>query len=191
MYVIVGLGNPGLKYAKTRHNMGFMAIDRLAEIIGAKVNKLKFKSKVGDGNIAGHKVVLVKPQTYMNLSGHAVREIMDFYKVDHDHLIVIYDDLDIDTGSIRIRAKGSAGTHNGMKSIVGQLGYDDFPRIRVGIGNERQKERQGDTIGFVIGKVAKEDKKVLQDSIDRAAKSAISIIEEGVDRAMNRYNGNN
>ncbi|MBQ9180053.1 MAG: aminoacyl-tRNA hydrolase [Firmicutes bacterium] len=191
MYVIVGLGNPGLKYAKTRHNMGFMAIDRLAEIIGAKVNKLEFKSKVGDGNIAGHKVVLVKPQTYMNLSGHAVREIMDFYKVDHDHLIVIYDDLDIDTGSIRIRAKGSAGTHNGMKSIVGQLGYDDFPRIRVGIGNERQKERQGDTIGFVIGKVAKEDKKVLQDSIDRAAKSAISIIEEGVDRAMNRYNGNN
>ncbi len=191
MYVIVGLGNPGLKYAKTRHNMGFMAVDRLAEIIGAKVNKLKFKSKVGDGNIAGHKVVLVKPQTYMNLSGHAVREIMDFYKVDHDHLIVIYDDLDIDTGSIRIRAKGSAGTHNGMKSIVGQLGYDDFPRIRVGIGNERQNNRQGDTIGFVIGKVAKEDKKVLQDSIDRAAKSAISIIEEGVDRAMNRYNGNN
>lgn len=187
MYVIVGLGNPGLKYAKTRHNMGFMAIDRLAEMIGVKVNKLKFKSKVGDGNIAGHKVVLVKPQTYMNLSGQAVREIMDFYKIEHDHLIVIYDDLDIDTGSIRIRPKGSAGTHNGMKSIVGQLGYDDFPRIRVGIG----KERQGDTIGFVIGKVAKEDKKVLQDSIDRAAKSAISIIEEGVDRAMNRYNGNN
>ena len=187
MYVIVGLGNPGLKYAKTRHNMGFMAIDRPAEMTGAKVNKLKFKSKVGDANIAGHKVVLVKPQTYMNLSGQAVREIMGFYKVDHDHLIVIYDDLDIDTGSIRIRPKGSAGTHNGMKSIVGQLGYDDFPRIRVGIG----KERRGDTIGFVIGKVAKEDKKVLQDSIDRAAKSAISIIEEDVDRAMNRYNGNN
>ena len=134
MYVIVGLGNPGKKYENTRHNMGFLAVDVLAEKYDIKVNKIKFKSLVGEGRIAGEKVVLAKPQTYMNLSGEAVREIVDFYKIEPQQLIVIYDDIDIDTGAIRIRKKGSAGTHNGMRNILYQIRTEDFPRIRVGIG---------------------------------------------------------
>jgi PTH1 family peptidyl-tRNA hydrolase len=187
MYIVCGLGNPGLKYKKTRHNMGFMTIDCLSERLGIKVNKLKFKAKVGDGMISGHKVVFVKPQTFMNLSGHSLREVMDFYKVEPDHLIVIYDDMDLETGRIRVRAKGSAGTHNGMRSVVKELGYSDFPRVRIGIGSP---EGRG-AIGHVIGKIEKSDKETLDDAITRAADSVLSIIEEGVTRAMNKYNGNN
>ena len=131
MYIIAGLGNPGKKYENTRHNMGFLAVDLLAEKYGIRIDKIKFKALVGEGRIAGQKVLLVKPQTYMNLSGQSIVEVMNFYKVEIENLIVIYDDIDIPTGTIRLRKKGSAGTHNGMRNIVYLLGDDGFPRIRV------------------------------------------------------------
>ena len=146
MYIIAGLGNPGKKYENTRHNMGFTAIDLLAEKFGIKVNKLRFKALTGEGRIAGQKVLLIKPQTYMNLSGESVRMALDYYKEPPENLIVIYDDIDIPTGSIRIRKKGSAGTHNGMKSIIYDLQFDDFPRLRIGIGTDRKE----DMIHFVL-----------------------------------------
>ena len=134
MYYIVGLGNPGIQYENTRHNAGFITIDYLARKYSIDVRKIKFKSLIGQGVISGQKVMLVKPQTYMNNSGEAIREIYNYFDFDHDKLIVIYDDIDIDFGSIRIRKKGSAGTHNGMKSIIYNLEFDDFPRIKVAVG---------------------------------------------------------
>ena len=195
MFIVVGLGNPGLRYSKTRHNMGFMTIDRLADKLGIKVNRLKFKAKVGDGIVSGHKVVFVKPHTYMNLSGFSVAEIVDFYKIDNDHLIdkidndhliVIYDDMDLETGRIRLRPKGGPGTHNGMKSVVSELGFSDFPRIRIGIG-----QAGGNAVGHVIGKISKNDKEALEDATDKAAEAALSIISDGIERAMNKFNVNN
>lgn len=184
VYIIVGLGNPGKKYENTRHNMGFIAVDLIAEEYGIKVDKLKFKALVGEGRIAGQKVVLVKPQTFMNLSGQSVTEIMNFYKEDIENLIVIYDDIDIPTGSIRLRKKGSAGTHNGMRNIVYLLGDDGFPRIRVGIGSETKV----DLINYVVGGVSKKEKDILEDALTKAAKAAVCIIEKGIDKAMNEYN---
>ncbi len=184
VYIIVGLGNPGKKYENTRHNMGFIAVDLIAEEYGIKVDKLKFKALVGEGRIAGQKVVLVKPQTFMNLSGQSVTEIMNFYKEDIENLIVIYDDIDIPTGSIRLRKKGSAGTHNGMRNIVYLLGDDGFPRIRVGIGSETKV----DLINYVVGGVSKKEKDLLEDALTKAAKAAVCIIEKGIDKAMNEYN---
>ena len=146
MYIIAGLGNPGKKYENTRHNIGFITLDYLAERHDIQINKIKHKALVGEGRISGQKVLLVKPQTYMNLSGESLREVMDYYKVDIEDLIVIYDDIDLPAGTVRIRKKGSAGTHNGMRSIVQHLGQD-FPRIRMGIGNERK----GDLADFVLG----------------------------------------
>lgn len=184
VYIIVGLGNPGKKYENTRHNMGFIAVDLIAEEYGIKIDKIKFKALVGEGRIAGQKVVLVKPQTFMNLSGQSVTEIMNFYKEDIENLIVIYDDIDIPTGSIRLRKKGSAGTHNGMRNIVYLLGDDGFPRIRVGIGSETKV----DLINYVVGGVSKKEKELLEDALTRAAKAAVCIVEKGIDKAMNEYN---
>lgn len=184
MYIIAGLGNPGKKYENTRHNMGFWAIDLLAEKYDIKVNKLKFKALTGEGRIAGQKVLLIKPQTYMNLSGESVRMAMDYYGIEPEELIVIYDDIDIATGSVRIRKKGSAGTHNGMKSILYQIQSDNFPRIRIGIGSERK----GDLVNFVIGGVTKNEKALLEESIAKAADGAACIVEKGIERAMNEYN---
>ena len=184
MYIIVGLGNPGKKYENTRHNMGFLAIDRMAEEYGISVDKIKFKALVGEGRIAGQRVVLVKPQTYMNLSGESVQEIMHFYKEDIENLIVIYDDLDIAAGKIRVRKKGSAGTHNGMRNIVQMLSDDGFPRIRVGIGNEKK----GDLIDFVIGGVSKGEMELLREGVTQASKAAAAIVEKGIEKAMNEYN---
>ena len=186
MYIIAGLGNPGKKYENTRHNMGFLAVDLLAEQYGIHIDKIKFKALVGEGRIADQKVLLVKPQTFMNLSGQSIAEIMNFYKEDIEHLIVIYDDIDIPTGSIRIRKKGSAGTHNGMRNIVYLLGDDGFPRIRVGIGASDGK--QHDLIHYVIGGVSKEDVKPLEDALIKAAAGAACIVEKGIDKAMNEYN---
>lgn len=188
MYIIVGLGNPGKKYENTRHNMGFLAVDVLAQKYDIKINKIKFKSLVGEGNIAGQKVVLVKPQTYMNLSGEAVREIVDFYKLDPQNLIVIYDDIDIPTGTIRIRKKGSSGTHNGMRNILYHIRTEDFPRIRVGIGAEAGAGKKGNLIGYVIGGVPKEEQKQLSEAVIKAAESAACIVEKGIEKAMNEYN---
>jgi PTH1 family peptidyl-tRNA hydrolase len=185
MYVIVGLGNPGRKYQNTRHNLGFITIDQLAEKHEIKVTKLAFKALVGDGVIANQKVLLVKPQTYMNLSGEAVVQIMRYYKIPLENLLVIYDDVDIETGKIRIRKKGSAGSHNGMKSIIYQIQSDEFPRIRIGIGGERKLSLRD----FVTGGFSKEEKPLLEDAVRRSVGAIESIIAEGVDRAMNRYNG--
>ncbi len=184
MYIIAGLGNPGKKYENTRHNMGFIAIDLLAEAYDIKVEKLKFKSLVGEGRIAGQRVLLMKPQTYMNLSGEAVREAVNFYKIEPEELIVIYDDIDIPTGTFRIRKKGSAGTHNGMRSVVYQLQSDGFPRIRVGIGSETKV----DLIHYVTSGVSKGEKELLEETLMKSAKAAAAIVEKGVDKAMNEYN---
>ena len=184
MYIIVGLGNPGKKYENTRHNMGFQTIDRLAEEYAISVDKIKFKALVGEGRIAGQRVVLVKPQTYMNLSGQSVQEIMHFYKENIENLIVIYDDLDIPAGKIRVRKKGSAGTHNGMRNIVQMLADDGFPRIRVGIGGEKK----GDLIDFVIGGVSKSEMELLREATVQASKAAAAIVEKGIEKAMNEYN---
>ena len=184
MYIIAGLGNPGKKYENTRHNMGFIAIDLLAEEFGINVDKLKFKSLVGEGRIAGQRVLLMKPQTYMNLSGEAIREAVNFYKIEPEELIIIYDDIDIPTGTFRIRKKGSAGTHNGMRSVVHQIQSDQFPRIRVGIGSETKI----DLIHYVTGGISKSEKELLEDALVKSAKAAACIVEKGIDKAMNEFN---
>ena len=184
MYIIVGLGNPGKQYENTRHNMGFLAVDLLAEKYNIDVNKIKFKALVGEGRIAGQKVLLVKPQTYMNLSGEAVRQAMDFYKIDPEELIVIYDDIDIPTGTFRIRKKGSPGTHNGMRNIFQHIQTNDFPRIRVGIGSGKKDN----LAGYVTGGISKSEQEILADVLKNSADAAACIIEKGIDKAMNEYN---
>ena len=184
MYIIVGLGNPGKKYERTRHNMGFMALDLLADKYGIKVDRLKFKALTGEGRIEGKKVLLVKPQTYMNLSGESVREVMNFYKEPVENLIVIYDDIDIPEGTLRIRPKGSAGTHNGMRNIVYLLGDDNFPRIRVGIGGERKM----DLVNYVTGRVTEDEADSLWSALNKAAEAAADIVINDVIHAMQEYN---
>ena len=184
MYIIVGLGNPGKKYEQTRHNLGFITIDQLAEKHGIRVSRLKHKALIGEGMIGNEKVVLVKPQTYMNLSGESVRDIMHFYKQEPEKLIVIYDDFDIPAGSIRIRKFGSAGTHNGMKSVIYQLASDRFPRIRIGTG----KDTKGDLINFVTGGFSKEEVPVMEEAVLHAVAAIETILESGIDIAMNQYN---
>ena len=185
MYYIVGLGNPGLQYENTRHNVGFMTIDYLANKYDIDVRKSKFKSLYGQGEISGHKVMLIKPQTYMNNSGEAVRELRNFYKFDIDKLIVIYDDIDIDFGTIRIRKKGSAGSHNGMKSIIYQIQDDQFPRIKVSIGKKPEK---WDLANFVLSGFSKEEAKILEDEIRIAAEGIEIILKDDIDKAMNKCN---
>lgn len=184
MYIVIGLGNPGKKYENTRHNVGFMVIDKLAETYGISISKLKFKALIGEGKIGTKKVVLVKPQTYMNLSGEAVREIFNFYKEEPEKLLLIYDDLDTVLGNIRIRKKGSAGTHNGMRSVVSQLGFSDFPRIRIGIGSNGEKE----IVDFVIGNFSKDEKKKIDEVISNVVKATECFVENDIDLAMNKYN---
>ncbi len=185
MYLIVGLGNPEEEYARTRHNMGFDVINKLSENQNIKVNKNKFNSLYGTGTMHGEKVILIKPQTYMNLSGEAVRDFMNFYKIKPEKLIIIYDDLDIEPGMIKIRKKGGPGTHNGMKSIVHEIQSEDFPRVRVGIGNPEYK---GDLLNYILTKIPEEDYKVLKTSIENAANAIKEIIKNGLDSAMNKYN---
>lgn len=183
MYIIAGLGNPGSKYENTRHNMGFKAIDAMASEFGINVNRAKFKGLIGEGRIGSEKVILLKPQTYMNLSGQSVREIMNFYKIPEENLIVIYDDFDLPIGSIRVRKSGGPGTHNGMKSVVQELGSRKFPRVRVGIGSS-----DGSTIQFVIGKVGKDEQQILNEAAEAAASAAADIIRIGIENAMNIHN---
>ena len=185
MYYIVGLGNPGLKYENTRHNAGFITIDYLARKYDIDVRKIKFKSLIGQGVISGQKIMLVKPQTYMNNSGEALREIFNYFDFDHDKLIVIYDDIDIDFGSIRIRKKGLAGTHNGMKSIIYNLKFDDFPRIKVSVG---KKPEYMDLANFVLSGFSKEEAKIIEDEVILAGDAIKMIIEEGIEKAMSIYN---
>lgn len=186
MYVIAGLGNPGRQYEQTHHNMGFITIDYLAEKLGISVNKIKFKALTAETVYNGQKIVLLKPQTYMNLSGESIREIVQFYKLPPENLIVIYDDIDLDTGKIRIRAKGSAGTHNGMRNIVFQLQTDEFPRIRIGIrGGMSEKMQLRD---FVTGGFTKEEVPLLEDAVSRAADAVLCFVTDGINTCMNKYN---
>lgn len=184
MFIIAGLGNPGKKYENTRHNMGFLVIDRLASKNDIKINKLKHRALVGDGFISGQKVLLVKPQTYMNLSGESLGEVLRYYHAEPQNLIVIYDDFDLAAGTLRIRKKGSAGSHNGMKSVIEQVGSQDFPRVRVGIG-----ESGGlDWKDFVLGKVTGGQQQLISEAVEQAADSIMCILEKGIDKAMNEYN---
>ena len=185
MYIIAGLGNPGKKYENTRHNMGFLAVDLLAEKYGIRIDKIKFKALVGEGRIAGQKVLLVKPQTYMNLSGQSIVEVMNFYKVEIENLIVIYDDINLAPGKLRIRPKGSAGGHNGIKNIIAHLGTQVFPRIRIGVG---EKPKGWDLADYVLGRFSKEEEPVVREALEKAAKACSEIITEDVTSAMNKYN---
>ena len=185
MYLIVGLGNPEKEYANTRHNMGFNVINKIAEIYNIEVKDKKYEGLFWMGEIEGEKVILLKPQTYMNESGKSVVKFKNFYKVPEENVLVIYDDIDLEPAKIRIRKKGSAGTHNGMKSVTGQLGTSDFPRVRVGIGSPVYKD---DLINYVIGKISKEEAIKLDKGVEKAKDAVIEIIKSGIDVAMNKYN---
>lgn len=185
MYLIVGLGNPEGEYAHTRHNMGFDTINKIAEKNDIEVNKSKFKALYGTGTIDDKKVILFKPQTYMNSSGEAVKEIVDFYKIKPSEILVVYDDMDVEKGKIRIRKKGGPGTHNGMRSVVSELGYTDFARIRVGIG---QPEFKIEMVGYVIGKVPEDEQKILSGGTTLAEEAVEEFIKNGIDSAMNKFN---
>lgn len=186
MYLIVGLGNPESDYGKTRHNMGFNVINKLSEKYNIEVTKNKFKALFGQGMIEGEKVILVKPQTYMNLSGESVIEFVNFFKIPEENLIVIYDDFDTNPGKIRIRKFGSAGSHNGMKSVIGILKTEKFPRIRIGIG--KPENEHIDMISHVIGFVPEEEKRILEEGVKLGAEAVSELIRNGIDSAMNKYN---
>jgi len=185
LYAVVGLGNPGSKYKDTRHNVGFNTIDCLAQRNNTKISKIKFKALYGETQIGKEKVLLIKPQTYMNRSGESVMEVCNFYKLPVEKIIVIVDDIDISFGSLRIRAKGSAGSHNGMKSIIYQLQSDDFPRVRIGVGKPIEGQ---DLADYVLSGFNKEERVIIDEAIERAAKAVEKIITEGINSAMNEYN---
>jgi peptidyl-tRNA hydrolase, PTH1 family len=185
LYIVIGLGNPGGRYDNTRHNVGFDAVDFLAAKHGIKITKLKHKALSGDGNISGQRVILVKPQTFMNLSGESVREIIEFYKVPLNNVIIIYDDVDLDLGKIRVRPKGSSGTHNGMRSILYHVQSEDFPRIRIGIGRPPEGWALAD---FVLSKFNEQDRKLIGESVKNAAEAVETIVKTDVNTAMNKYN---
>ena len=186
MYLIAGLGNPTRQYEHTRHNVGFDVIDALAEKYHISINEKKHKALLGKGVINGQKVILAKPQTYMNLSGESIREAVDFYKIDPEtELIVIYDDISLAPGNLRIRKKGSAGGHNGMKNIILHLGTQVFSRIRVGVG---EKPAGWDLADYVLGGFSKEDEALVKEACEHAAEAAAEILTDGPDKAMNDFN---
>ena len=186
-WLVVGLGNPGEKYARTRHNMGFLTLDLLAEREHIRIDRIKFKATTAQTTLSGRRCLLMKPQTYMNLSGEAVREAAQFYKIPADHVLVIYDDVSLPVGKIRVRPSGSAGGHNGIKNIIAHLGTDRFPRVKIGTGAPGEG---GDMIDWVIGEPSQADKKILLESFERAIAAAECIIENDGDcqKAMNRFN---
>ena len=188
MYLIVGLGNPEPEYSKTRHNMGFDVINELSKKYDIKVEKQGFNALYGTGIIENEKVILCKPQTYMNLSGESIIQFVNYYKIDIENVIIIYDDIDIEPGIIKIRKKGGPGTHNGMKSVVNEIKTQDFTRVRVGIGMPSNKS---DLINYVIGKISKDDIEKLEDGTTKAKDALIEIIKNGVDTAMNVINSKN
>ena len=185
MYLIIGLGNPEEEYSKTRHNMGFNAINKIADQYGIKVNKSKFQGLYESAIIEGKKVMLIKPQTYMNLSGECIKQFVDFYKIPNEDILVIYDDMDIEPGKIKIRKKGGAGGHNGMKSIIKMLGTEEFARIRTGIG---RPNHSGDDINYVIGAIPEEEIPKLDEGVEKAKEAVIEILKNGIDSAMNKLN---
>ena len=186
MFLIVGLGNPGSKYAKNRHNIGFRVVDALAEKVGANIDTDKHKGLIGKGIIGGEKVIFAKPLTYMNLSGECVRSVIDFYKIPAENVIVVYDDISLDVGKLRIRKKGSAGGHNGIKSIIAHLGTESFPRLKFGVGD---KPKGMDLADYVLGNFSAQDEAILADSIKKACDAVECMVTEDCDAAMNKYNG--
>ena len=185
MYLIIGLGNPEEEYNNTRHNMGFNTINKIAKQYNVSINKNKFQGLYEIAIIEGQKVILIKPQTYMNLSGNCVKEFVDFYKIEKEEILIIYDDMDIEPGKIKIRKKGSSGGHNGMKSIIQMLGTEEFPRIRIGIGRPKHN---GDEINYVIGAIPEDEMPKLEEGVEKAKEAVIEIIKNGVDSAMNKLN---
>lgn len=185
MYLIAGLGNPSKTYEGTRHNVGFAMIDALADAFQIDVTTKKHKAIVGRGVIEGMKVILAKPQTYMNLSGESIREIADFYKIDPENMIIIYDDISLDVGRLRIRKKGSAGGHNGIKNIIAHLGTDVFPRIKVGIG---EKPQGWDLADYVLSKYSKEEQEALKEASAGVIGAVKLMVMDDIDAAMNQYN---
>ena len=185
MFIIAGLGNPGKEYENTRHNAGFMAIDALADKLGADVSEKKHKALCGRAVIGGEKVILMKPQTYMNSSGESIRAAADYYKVEPEDILVIYDDISLAPGQLRVRAKGSAGGHNGIKSIIAYLGTQEFPRVRVGVG---EKPPKMDLADYVLGHFGAGERKIMAEAAKEAAEAACQVVTEGVDHAMNDHN---
>lgn len=185
MYLIAGLGNPTKTYEGTRHNVGFDMIDVLGNKFGIDVTTKKHKALVGRGIIEGMRVILAKPQTYMNLSGESIREIADFYKIEPENIIIIYDDISLDVGRLRIRKKGSAGGHNGIKNIIAHLGTQEFPRIKVGIGEKPEGWNLAD---YVLSKYSKEEQKALDEASEGVIGAVKLIVMDDIDGAMNQYN---
>lgn len=187
-WIIACLGNPGAKYARTRHNAGFMAADAMEREYGVKINKIKFKALTAVVNIGGQAVLLMKPQTYMNLSGEAVGEAARFYKIEPSHILVVSDEMSLAAGKMRIRRKGSAGGHNGLKNIIAHLGTDEFPRIRIGVGAPAPSEDHDEVIDWVIGSVPQAELKLIEETAGKVAAACACYITNGPDTAMNRYN---
>lgn len=185
MYVVVGLGNPGKNYTNTRHNIGFNTVDLLAQRNNINLNKIKFQAVYGEGNIGGKKVLLMKPQTYMNNSGISLREVSQYYKIPIENIIVIVDDIDIEFSAVRIRTKGSAGSHNGLKSIINHLQSENFPRVKVGIGKKYENQ---DLADFVLSRFGPVEQVDIDISLVTAAEAVESMIKDGIDLAMNKYN---
>lgn len=186
MFIIAGLGNPTKEYEHTRHNVGFDTIDCIADQYGISINEKKHKALVGKGMVEGQKVILLKPQTFMNLSGESIRAALDFYKIDEkDELIVIYDDISLPPGQLRIRKKGSAGGHNGIKNIIAHLGHDTFMRIKVGVG---EKPAGYDLADYVLGHFSKDDRAIMEEAFKEATEAVKMMITDGPDAAMNAFN---
>ena len=186
MYIIAGLGNPTLQYEGTRHNVGFDVIDTLADKYNISVDARKSRAFIGKGMIEGQKVILVKPQTYMNLSGESIRGLVDYYKIDVEHeLLVIYDDISLDVGQLRIRKKGSAGGHNGIKNIIANLGTQNFPRIKVGIG---EKPKKYDLADYVLSHFSKAERELMEEGYQKAVKAVEMLLDGEMEAAMNEYN---
>lgn len=185
-FIVACLGNPGDQYENTRHNAGFLVADELAGRLDVPIQRLKFRALTNTVDLGGHKVLLMKPVTYMNLSGQAVREAAAFYKVPPEHIIVVSDEVALPPGRLRVRKSGSAGGHNGLKDIIAQLGTDQFPRVRVGVGQKPHPDY--DMADWVLGKFQGEDKKQVDAAVERAADAVVCLIQEGADQAMNKYN---
>jgi len=185
-WLLVCLGNPGREYENTRHNIGFMAADELERRTGAKINRLRWRALSGEVQVGGQRVLALKPQTYMNLSGEAVKLAGGFYKIPPDHVLVISDDVSLPLGKLRVRAGGSAGGHNGLKNIIAHLGTDQFPRIRVGVGAPQNPEH--DMVNWVIGKFPPSELKTVSEAVGRAVDAALCLIEHGVQESQNRFN---
>lgn len=186
MYIIVGLGNPERKYDMTRHNIGFRVLDAFADRHGIDMNDKKLKGILGKGAVGGEKVILVKPLTYMNLSGECVRPLADYFKVPPENIIVVYDDISLDPGKLRIRKKGSAGGHNGIKSLIAHLGTEGFPRVKFGVGD---KPKGMDLADYVLGRFSKSEEVTIKDGIELACDALEIMMSQGPDVAMNKYNG--